>query len=515
MAKPRWARAQAPGEDMAATKQSRMASGAVWMVLFKLVERSLGVLSTLILVRLLAPADFGLVAMAMSFIAMAELLTSFGFDIALIQNQGATPQQYHTAWSCNVLFGLLIFLVMVAAAAPAAAFYAEPAVFWVLCWLALGPLIGGCENIGIIAFRKELRFKNEFAFQITRKLVGFAVTIPLAFWLRSYWALVAGMLASKLAGTIISYYAHPFRPRFSLSGAGGLFSFSKWLLLNNALGFLKVRLADFFIGRLHGATTLGLYNVAYEVANLPTSELGAPINRALLPGFSQISQDAAPLRAAYANAMGVLALLALPAAAGIYSVSAYLVPVILGPKWLAAVPLIQILGIFGAIELFHSSICTVLIARGYPAAVAKSQVVYVLTLLVLMIALVGPLGAPGAAIAMVGASILSTPAYLLAIRVHTGIGPATFARAIARPLLASLVMALVLKFTMPAYAPTMALSETTWLLLGSVVLGAVVYVLTAALLWFAAGRPQSVERYVVQEARAMLASKMPAWLRKG
>jgi O-antigen/teichoic acid export membrane protein len=204
----------------------------------------------------------------------------------------------------------------------------------------------------------------------------------------------------------------------------------------------------------------------------------------LLPGFSQIEQDAAQLRSAYANAMGVLALFALPAAAGIYSVAEYLVPVVLGKKWLAAVPLIQILGIFGAIELFHSSICTVLIARGFPATVAKSQVCFVVILLILLLVLVGPYGASGAAFAVVGASILSTPAYLFAVRIHTGIGLATFARAILRPLLASVAMALVLHYSMPAYAPTMTVIEATGLLLISVVFGALVYVVAVAL-WHA------------------------------
>src|SRR5207253_10876473 len=112
-----------------------------------LVERSLGLVSTLILVRLLSPQDFGIVAMALSFISLAEMLTGFGFDVALIQNQTAEERHYHTAWTCNALVGLGIFLLMLAAAGPVTAFYAEPAVFWVMCSLALAPLIGGCENI--------------------------------------------------------------------------------------------------------------------------------------------------------------------------------------------------------------------------------------------------------------------------------------------------------------------------------------------------------------------------------
>src|SRR3989442_15777409 len=104
---------------------------------------------------------------------------------------------------------------------------------------------------------------------------------------------------------------------------------------------------------------------------LPTCLLGAPINRALLPGFSQIAQNPAQLHSAYANAMGILVLFSLPAAAGIFAVSDYLFPVALGPKWLAAVPLMHILAFSGAILLFYSSMCTSLCAAAQRAAVVR------------------------------------------------------------------------------------------------------------------------------------------------
>ena len=496
---------------MAASTEGKMASGAAWMVLFKLIERSLGLVSTLILARLLSPHDFGLVAMALSFIFMAELLTSFGFDIALIQNQSLSDEFYHTAWTCNAVLGLAIFLVMVAAAVPIAAFYGEPAVMWVVFALAAGPLIGGGENIGVVAFRKELNFRREFAFQISRKLVQFAVTIPLAFWLRSYWALVAGILASRTAGTAVSYLVHPFRPRLSMAGARHLFSFSKWLLLSNVLSFLKSRTTDFIVGRSQGAATLGMYNVAYELANLPTSELGAPINRALLPGFSRLAQDPAQLRSAYVNGMSALALFALPAAAGIFAVADYLVPVALGAKWAGAVPLVQILAVFGAIELFHSSMCAVLIATGHPHSVVRGNLAFVLILAALLVALVGRFGATGAAFAVVGASVLSTPVYLIAIRSHSGIGPGAFLRGIVRPLVASAVMVLVLRGVVPSHDPSMTLGQASALLAGAVALGVLVYAAGATLLWFATGRPRSVEVLFFERARAILAAKASAW----
>ena len=165
---------------MSNTLQQRMASGAIWMVLLKLLERSLGLISTLILARLLGPTDFGVVAMAISFIAMAELLTAFSFDIAIIHNQAATEEHYNTAWTCNVLLNLCVTGLMLAFAIPIAAFYRHPEVAWVVCALAFGPLLVGLENIGIVAFRKELDFRREFRFQLSRKLIGFIVVVPLA-----------------------------------------------------------------------------------------------------------------------------------------------------------------------------------------------------------------------------------------------------------------------------------------------------------------------------------------------
>ena len=101
--------------------QRKMATGATWMVLFKLIERSIGLISTLILARILSPSDFGVIAMALSFIFFAEQLAAFSFDIALIHNQSATREHFDTAWTGNLLLGLSITLVMLLAAYPIAA----------------------------------------------------------------------------------------------------------------------------------------------------------------------------------------------------------------------------------------------------------------------------------------------------------------------------------------------------------------------------------------------------------
>src|SRR5579872_1788111 len=109
-----------------ASVQSKMGHGALWLMLLTLVDRGLGLLSTLILARLLSPTDFGIVAMALSFVFLAQLLSACGFDVALIHNQSATETHYHTAWTLNALLGIVIMLLSVAAARPLAAFYHQP-----------------------------------------------------------------------------------------------------------------------------------------------------------------------------------------------------------------------------------------------------------------------------------------------------------------------------------------------------------------------------------------------------
>ena len=138
--------------------RSSMARGAVWMVLFKLLERSLGMISMLILARLLVPADFGLMAMATSLVALLELITAFGVDTALVQRRDATPAHFNSAWTLNVCAGGAIATMMLLMSWPASVFYREPRVTAVICALAFAAAVQGFENIGVVTFRKEMRF---------------------------------------------------------------------------------------------------------------------------------------------------------------------------------------------------------------------------------------------------------------------------------------------------------------------------------------------------------------------
>ena len=258
----------------------KMAIGVAWNTLFKVARRGLGLISTLILARLLVPADFGLVALATAIVGAFELMTAFNFEVALIQNQSAERRHYDTAWTFNVLFGVTTGAILTVMAASAASFFAEPRLEDVLYVLAFSFALASFSNIAVVDLQKELRFAEDFRLRAFQHFARFAVTVPLAFWMKSYWALVIGILVGNIVKVASTYWVMPYKPRLTLSARRDLLGFSMWLLANRIMFYLRNRSTELFLGRLAGVQTLGLFTVSFEISNMPTSELVAPINRA-------------------------------------------------------------------------------------------------------------------------------------------------------------------------------------------------------------------------------------------
>lgn len=480
------------------------------MVVFRLLERSLGLVSTLILARLLMPADFGLVAMAMSVVALLELASAFSLDVPLIQRQSPTRAHYDTAWTLNLLFGAGCASAMALLAFPAAAFYGEDRLGPVMLVLSAGWFLQGFENIGIVNFRRTMNFRRETAFLLSKKLVGFCVTLGLAFGFRTYWALVAGIVAGRAAGVALSYLLEPFRPRLSLAARADLLSMSGWLFLNNLLYFGTTRLSHFIIGRVNGAQALGLYTIAAELAYLPQSELVAPINRALFPGFSRMQEDVAGLRRGFVTANSIIALLVFPAGVGVASIAAYLVPVVLGPRWIDAVPIMQVLAIAGTVAALTSNTYSAYLALGR-ARVTTWILVLELTLMAVgMLLLSRWYGVLGVAYAeLIAIAIGASVGFLVLLRTLRLRARELLVNLI-RPALASAAMAAVIASLGEWLGgPGTGLAGTSVLLL-LMVAGAATYVLLVAGLWVAARRPPGAEQLILDQVRARLRVAPPA-----
>jgi lipopolysaccharide exporter len=224
-----------------------------------------------------------------------------------------------------------------------------------------------------------------------------AVTLPLAFALRSYWALVGGIVAGNVAAVVVSYAFMPYRPRFCLKSWRPLFSFSKWIQVSSMLRYVRDRGFVLVMGRVLDAGAIGLFSVAKEIGGAANQALIAPINRAVFPGYSRLAHDAERLRDAYKSTLGLIALVAVPASTGLAAISNLLVPVALGPQWHAAAPLLTLLALGGATRALSASTASVLYATGQPRQQTLTVAIQAITLLPMIAAGVMYKGMEGAA----------------------------------------------------------------------------------------------------------------------
>jgi lipopolysaccharide exporter len=467
------------------------------MVGSRIAVRAIGLLSTVILARLLRPEDFGLVALSMALVTATEVFGDFSFDVALIRDGRAGREHYDTVWTLTILRAILVASILVALAWPAAAFFGDARVSAIVFCLAAATFVEGWQNVGIVDFRKELDFHRVFIFGIACKLAAFVSTLSCAILWRNYWALIVGIVASKACGVILSYMMHPYRPRLKLTEWRALIGFSKWMLANNISNFLSSRLDTFAIGRIVGASAVGLYEIATEIASLPTYELIWPIQRALFPGYAKLGADRDRLISAYLGGLAVIMLIALPAAAGIACTAPLIIEVFLGSRWLDALPLLQILTIGGILRVGFATSDIVLLALGRAKLLSHLALVNLGVFAILIVTgtiLWGPIGAAtGAAITAgtmltiyltITLRVLSIPFFMVIVGVW-------------RSIAAVMLMVLTVRFVMSAWP----VSDFPWAtmveLLAIVGIGVLTYTVTHVALWRLSGSPDGAERDIL------------------
>lgn len=477
-----------------------IAQGAAVVVAMRWTDRLIGIVSTLILARLLTPADFGIIAMASLAIALADVLLDLGVNVALIQNSHATHAHYNTAWTLRLLQASTATLILVLSAPLAAAYFQDARVQTVLQVLPFSLIIASFENIGIVAYQKHMQFGAEFRFLFLRRMAGFITTILLAWLLQSYWAMVFGALVGRTAGVGLSYWLHPMRPKLSLEKFQEIFSISQWMLLRSIGNYLHQNLHKILVGRWTQATTLGAYSLADDISGMPSGELLAPLNRVLFPAFAAAKKDLLELKRLFLLAQSVQTLVAIPAAAGLALVAHEVVLFLLGEKWMIAVPFIQILALVNIVQSLTTSGGYVLIVLGKIGISVIGIWIRVVVFCVLALTVIS--GNDALEIAWLRLFVVTIGVWLsfwLLVRTLPGLQFREIVRSSTRPLLGAAAMAAVLSSGMSDFdLPLGALVAL------KISLGAVTYTATVLGLWWMAGRPSGAEAYLLKKCRTAL-----------
>lgn len=497
-----------PGPAEAGSILARTAKGAGWVLAWRLVTRSLGMLSTIVLTHLLLPGDFGLVMIASTFGQAINSFSSLGVDEAVIRIRHPSRALYDSAFTLNVIRGVATSAIVAAAAWPAALFFNDTRLVPVVLAFAAGGVIASFENVGVVEFRRNIVFDKEFMLMSVPRLASVAVALTTAWLFRSYWALVAGLLSATVLNILLGYLIHPFRPRFGLSAWRQIASFSLWTWAMSIVAMARDRGDDFVVGKLLGTGQVGIYALGVELANMPISEIVAPLARAAFSGFAAARHDERQEEAVavYLRIMGATTLVALPASIGLSLVADSVVRFALGPGWTAAAPVMEVLGI---------ALCITIpgyISRALLNAHAVLRGMFLLELctagirLALLIALVARYGLLGAALGVGIGTTLDHLGYLVLSRRQLGLRwrdllSRTWRSLAATALMAATLFALGLGWTrVPDFATALATLEA------AVPLGIAVYAAAHLALWLACGRPAGAERDLLDLAGRILAT---------
>jgi len=477
-------------------------SGTLWVVAARWGIRAIGLVSTVVLARLLTPADFGIIALAMLVVGLIEIFNETGLVIFIIRHPDPQRSHFDTVFTLQLIIGALLTGAIMLAAPFGAAFFRTPEIEPVIQVLALRSLLWGLENPGIIWFRKNMVFRKDFEFMVVTKLVSFVVTMVAAVLLRNYWALAIGIIAGGVVSTIQSYRMHPYRPRLSLAETRHAWSFSTWMLLVHMLEFANTKIDEVVIGRVRSTSEMGYYNVGSDIAATPVQELVYPMTRVWVPAFARLAHDQALLEQTYRWVISAVAILALSVGVGLSLVAHDFALLVLGPAWLPTVPVIQILAVAAAMAAMTMPLGSVLGATSDPRVVLSLALVRTMLLVVTVVPAALWYGLAEVALGRAVATAVALAVSFTVFERVVGLSLFTLARGMVRPLMGAVAMVAVV---IPLQAASPDLPPLRLVL--SMAAGAATFAATLLALWAMAGRPAGVER----DALRWVAGRLRRW----
>ena len=385
------------------TLPQKMVQGGAWISSLKIIRKVFSLIRLIIIGRILAPSDFGLMGIALLTMSALETFSTFGFRQALIQKKENTANYLDAAWTVLIVRGFIIFIILYFTAPYVAIFFRIPAVTPIIQVLGFVTFFQAFANIGVIFFHKELEFNKVFIYRFAGISTNFIVAVVAAIVLRSVWALVLGLLAEKVVSLIISYFIHPYRPHLSkdIEKAKELFGFGKWILGSSILVFIGKHIDDIFVGRVLSATALGFYQMAYRISNMLETEITQVISSVAFPAYAKIQDEQTRLQKAYFRIMRLTIAVSLPITVGMVLLAPEFTQIFLSEKWMPMVTAMQLLAVAGLIKSIVSTGSPLFIGSGFPKYEFFMQLIRGVIIIVAIYPFIIFMGIKGAALAVI------------------------------------------------------------------------------------------------------------------
>ena len=341
----------------------------LWSIIQVVGKQGTTFLIFAILAALLHPSDFGILGMAMAWIAFIQAFSEIGFGAALIQSQSVKSKHFSTVFFANIVIGILLTIVGILISWPSALFFKTPQLQPVVAVLSIGFIINSFSLTHVAIAQKKMRFRDLAVKDISSSLIGGGVGIILAYLKFGVWSLVAQSLTTNLIGALILWFIIKWKPAardFSIQHLKELWPYSSRIFAFNILKYFAQNTDKLVIGYLLGSTALGLYTFAFKIVVFPVSIFVGAIGNYLFPKYAKLQDNIKAIRDSYQFILKAINSTVLPVLILIVFISPILVPYIWGEKWQQAIPLIQILAILALSQSLISPVGQLMKSLGHP-----------------------------------------------------------------------------------------------------------------------------------------------------
>lgn len=384
--------------------------GISWVAGLRFTTRIISFLRIAILARILTPSEFGLVGIASLSLSLIDTFTETGINIFLIQ-EGEIRKYISTAWIISIVRGLIIGLIIIALTPIIVAFFKVPSAYFILMLISLVPLIKGFINPSVILFQKELKFKNEFLYRILIFFFDSLTAVILAFITKSAVSIILGLIVGASLEVFLSFKFFELRPRllFNKTIFKEIITRGKWVTTSGIFNYLYHNIDNSVVGKVLGATQLGLYDMIYKISIIPITEVADVLSKVTFPVYAKIANDRSRLKVAFGKSFIVTLF-----ASGLLGILFFLFPkpiilLFLGEKWIMAAPVLKILSIFGVVRAVSGSASALFFATNKQGYVSIVTFASFLAMLILVIPLTNQFGLTGTAYSAVFSSLIVLP----------------------------------------------------------------------------------------------------------
>jgi O-antigen/teichoic acid export membrane protein len=382
----------------------RVLSGARWAVILRLVGQVISWLSTIIVVRFISPADYGLNAMLEAPLELLMLFSTFGLDLALVRSKNVEQNELRSIFGWLLVINGLLFLAYFFGGHLMAAYFDEPRLEPLARVLAFVFLLAPFRVIPNALLDRNLKFKLRAFAEFIANVSAAIATLVLAILGWGVWALVAGMLINRILLALILMLLQPWFivPSLGFSAVRPMMAFGGVLSLGGAVVLITDKLATLIAGPVLGAELLGIFAVTFQFALLPLAKIMPVINPIIFPSFSKFQEQRDVAGYYLAKSLGIVSLGLFPIMIGLACVAQEFVATVLGDKWsLVAVPL-SLLSIVMPFRMTTSFLRPVLASMGRADLSLKSTIIALIVLLPLIL-----MGAQYGVIGLVAAMIVT------------------------------------------------------------------------------------------------------------